>query len=152
MPIALAAMGSDRGLKKRNGHNPLFTHAILLGAATRRSQFHVFLHARRELLSLVFGENRHDVAALQAGPAPVKPTVLFSGELAEFNVLAGGGGQLSVLPTRDGHGGTVQFSGQFALRDSQFLAETSDLLGPFRGCVISSFPFGHSHPLLRDQR
>src|SRR6267154_754237 len=53
-----------------------------------------------------------------AGAAPVKPAFLLAGEFTEFDVITCGGSQLSVFPSRYGHGGTVELAGQLALGNS----------------------------------
>jgi hypothetical protein len=95
---------------------------------------------------LAFSEDWHDVATLQTSVTPVKPAVRLAGELSELDVKAGGGSELSILPAGDGHSGTVEFSGEFSLRYSEFLPEIADLLGPLGGSTILPFSFGHPFP------
>ncbi len=81
MAIALAAVGSDGGLEKRDGHDPLFASGFLLGAASGCDK-DLIVGRLRKLLTLARAEDGHYVAAVQAGLAPVKPTVGFAGEFA----------------------------------------------------------------------
>src|SRR5260370_10240629 len=147
--VALAPVRSDGRLQNRNGDNLGFASSFLSSAAPGCRQVHLVLRIGRNLLTFPVGQDRHGVAGLQPGTSPIKPGILFAGQFAELNVVPGGGSKLAVLPARYGHGGTVEFPGEFSLRNSELLPQVADLFGPFGGTLILSFSSRHSVPLRR---
>src|SRR5260370_10565059 len=145
--VALAPVRSDGRLQNRNGDNLGFASSFLSSAAPGCRQVHLVLRIGRNLLTFPVGQDRHDVAALQPGTSPIKPAILFAGQFAELNVVPGGGSKLAVLPARYGHGGTVEFPGEFPLRNTQLLPQVSDMFCPFCGTLVVSFSSRHSAPL-----
>src|SRR6202007_2768688 len=143
--VALAPVRSDGGLQNGNWDDLGFARNFLSGAAAGSRQLHL-VRISRNLLTLPLGQDRHDVAALQPGTSPIKPAILFARQFAKLNVVTGGGSKLTIFPARYGHGGTVEFPGEFSLRNSELLPQAADLLGPFGGTLILSSSSRHSVP------
>src|SRR6266852_7006213 len=147
--VALSAVRSDGGLQNGNRDDLGLARSFLSGAAAGSRQLHLVLWIGRNLLTFPLAQDRHDVAALQSRTSPIKPAVLFAGQFAELHVVTGGGSKLTVLPARYGHGGTVEFPGEFSLRNSELLPQAADLFGPLGRTLTLSFSSRHSVPLWR---